>query len=356
MQDDSGRRTRCVTFAASPAPLSVSDRSAGAGLRDIWDVNSQLQVDLNLRVDWNRRASGIVPSPRLAIRWALDPAHHTVVKASVARFVGLAPLGALAFPQFPSRVDQKFNPVSGALISTSTFQMGSATLDLPRADGLSVEIEHEVQPGLDLQAGYRVRRGSHLPTVNVPVGGGTVLLTSSGESLYQEFSISARKVWSADTTAFISYVHSVGRSDFNDFGSLFVNLDTPFLEPAGRVTTASQVPDRLRAWATTELPGQVVVSPSIDWRTGFPYSVVDAYRQFVNAPNSQRFPTHFALDLTVFKTFGVMGRKLDLGVQFFNLTGHDNPRDVISVVSSSRFGELTNNPGRTFGGYMQIRW
>ena len=46
----------------------------------------------------------------------------------------------------------------------------------------------------------------------------------------------------------------------------------------------------------------------------------------------------------------------DLGVQFFNLTAHDNPRDVIAVSSSSRFGELTNNPGRTLGGYMQIRW
>jgi hypothetical protein len=27
---------------------------------------------------------------------------------------------------------------------------------------------------------------------------------------------------------------------------------------------------------------------------------------------------------------------------------------VISVVQSSRYGELTNNPGLTFGGYMQI--
>jgi hypothetical protein len=47
---------------------------------------------------------------------------------------------------------------------------------------------------------------------------------------------------------------------------------------------------------------------------------------------------------------------MDLGLQVFNLTDHFNPRDVISVVQSSRYGELTNNPGITFGGYMQIRW
>jgi hypothetical protein len=47
---------------------------------------------------------------------------------------------------------------------------------------------------------------------------------------------------------------------------------------------------------------------------------------------------------------------MDLGLQVFNLTNHFNPRDVISVIDSPRFGELTNNPGITFGGYMQVRW
>ena len=120
--------------------------------------------------------------------------------------------------------------------------------------------------------------------------------------------------------------------------------------------TQSDVPDRLRAWATFGLPRRVVVSPSVDWRTGFPYSDQDLYRHYVGEPNSARFPTYFAVDLTAFKTFDLFGRKMDLGLQVFNLTDHFNPRDVISVVQSSRYGELTNNPGITFGGYMQIRW
>ena len=62
---------------------------------------------------------------------------------------------------------------------------------------------------------------------------------------------------------------------------------------------------------------------------------------------------YFAVDLTAFKTVDVFSRKMDLGVQVFNLTNHFNPRDAISVVDSPRFGELTNNPGVTFGGYMQ---
>ena len=38
---------------------------------------------------------------------------------------------------------------------------------------------------------------------------------------------------------------------------------------------AASVPDRLRAWATLSLPFRVVVSPAVDWRTGFPYSLQD---------------------------------------------------------------------------------
>lgn len=59
--------------------------------------------------------------------------------------------------------------------------------------------------------------------------------------------------------------------------------------------------------------------------------------------------TVIAVDLTTFKTFDVQERKMDLGLQVFNLTGHYNPRDVIAVVQSRRFGEFTNNPGITFG-------
>jgi hypothetical protein len=59
------------------------------------------------------------------------------------------------------------------------------------------------------------------------------------------------------------------------------------------------------------LPRRVVVSPSVDWRTGFPYSNQDQYRHYVGEPNSERFPTHFAVDLTAFKTFDLFGRKMD---------------------------------------------
>jgi hypothetical protein len=143
----------------------------------------------------------------------------------------------------------------------------------------------------------------------------------------------------------------------NDFGSMFTNLDAPLLEPNDTESPGiAEVPHRLRAWSTFTLPRRVVISPAVDWRSGFPYSVQDMARHYVGGFNTERLPVHFAIDLTAFKTVDVFTRKMDLGIQVFNLTNHFNPRDVISVVDSPRFRELTNNPGVTFGGYMQVRW
>ena len=98
------------------------------------------------------------------------------------------------------------------------------------------------------------------------------------------------------------------------------------------------------------------MSPSVEWRTGFPYSSLDAYQHYAGPPNSQRFPNSFSTDVTVFKTFDLFHSKADLGLQIFNITSHFNPRDVISVVDSPRYQEFSSSFGITFGGYMQVRW
>jgi hypothetical protein len=152
-------------------------------------------------------------------------------------------------------------------------------------------------------------------------------------------------------------VRAASRVEANDFGSMFTNLDAPLLEPNDSASPGiADVPHRLRAWSTFTLPRRVVISPAVDWRSGFPYSVQDIYRHYVGGFNTERLPVHFAVDLTAFKTVDVFTRKMDLGLQVFNLTNHFNPRDAISVVDSPRFRELTNNTGVTLGGYMQVRW
>ena len=128
------------------------------------------------------------------------------------------------------------------------------------------------------------------------------------------------------------------------------------IEPGGRAPTPADVPHRLRAWSTVSLPMRIVVSPAVDWRTGFPWSALTVYQHYAESPNSQRYPAYFAIDVTAFKTFDLFQHEMDLGLQFFNVTGNSNPRDVVQVVDSPNYRQYAQTYGIVLAGYMQIRW
>ena len=357
IEDDLGRLTRSIDFVRLPAQIGAHDFRGGGGVRDLWDVTSRLQLDLDLRLDAYQGESGVTPSPRFGVRYLLDEDGRTTLKASAGRFVVRPPLGAHVFNQFPSRLDRSWVASTGDLQSEHVYRFVGRMLRLPRSDGITLEIERKLRPGLDAQASVRVRKSTDLPTVMVGSEGGDAVLASTGDSVYREAQISIRQEWRPDVQLFVSYVYATSRVESNDFGSMFTNLDTPLLEPNDTASPAiADVPHRLRAWSTFGLPYSFVISPAVEWRNGFPYSVQDMYRHYVGGFNTERLPVYFAVDLTAFKTVDVFSKKMDLGIQVFNLTNHFNPRDVISVIGSPRFREMTNNLGVTFGGYMQVRW
>jgi hypothetical protein len=353
--DADGRLARLIQFG-STGSLGVSEIHGGVGVRDLWDVDKRLQLDLGIRLDGGGSSDTAVPGPRIGARYLLDDAGRTTVRGSAGRYVGRVPLAAAAFGQFPSRTTTTFDMSNGTPIHTVQYRPSVSPLPLPRADAVALELEHRFTPSLEAQAAVRERHGSQLPTVDVPSTGGLALLAGTGESQYYELQLSVRKTWPDDNQIFLSYVRSSSVGDYNDFGSMFTNLDAPLFEPGAPAPTAADVPHRFRGWGTFSLPRNAVVSPAIEWRSGFPYSVRNVFQHIMGDPNRERFPAYFSVDVTAFKTFDVLGRKMDLGLQLFNLTSHDNPRDVISVVDSPRYQEFANSFGITLAGYMQVRW
>jgi len=352
--DPSGAKVRSVEFGGA-GRLDPAEFNWGVGARDLWDLSERLQLDLGVRVDSGWHQSSVV-GPRFGLRFLVDEAGRTTVRASVGRYAGRIPLGARAYGRFASRRDSFFDPASGAMIASFVYSPVMGPLPQPRADAVAVEVEHRLTPTLEIQVGARRRLGSKLPTVHVPDEGGPTPIIGNGTSDYQEVQLVLRKIWANQSQVFVSYVRASSMGESNDFGTIYRNLDTPLLDRNAMAATSSDVPHRLRGWATFSLPRRIVLSPAVDWRTGFPYSALDVYQRYILEPNTQRFPNYFSTDLTTFKTFDIFSREMDLGLQIFNLTAHENPRDVVAVVASPRYGQFSASFGVTFAGYMQIRW
>ena len=354
VQDDNGRVVRTIAFGAA-SDLHASDRRGALLARDVWQVNARTQVDAGVRFD-QRRQGGSAFSGRTGVRYALDEAGVTVIKAGYGGFVGTMPLGVPAFASYPSRVDRRFDPETGDMTCQIELQPAVGLLRQPRARVATVTLERQFPRAIDLQVVVTGRNSSNLATLRVPTESGPLQVESTGTADYREAQFSLRRVWSGDQQVFLSYVRSNGRGEINDFTSLFGFVDAPLLQPGARARLSSEAKNRILAWGTINLPRRIVLSPVTEWRSGFPYSIVDHQYVYSETPNSRSFPAFWSVDLVAYKTVTVKKRSADLGVQIFNLTNHKNPRDVYSVTNAPHFGQFTNSVGTILRGYMLVKW
>jgi hypothetical protein len=113
------------------------------------------------------------------------------------------------------------------------------------------------------------------------------------------------------------------------------------------------VPNRLLFWGDFGLPFDTVATPVLDWRSGFPYSLLNEEQNYVGPRGAGgRFPNFLTLDLQVTKGLRIpfRGKKYKgrVGFTVFNLTDHWNPRDVQNNLASPQFGSFYNSPGISF--------
>jgi hypothetical protein len=137
------------------------------------------------------------------------------------------------------------------------------------------------------------------------------------------------------------------QGNLNDFVSLFGDLRDPIIRADEYSRQPFDVPNRFLAWGMLNLPRGFVVAPTVEYRTGFPYTVIDQEQRVVGTRNEGgRFPSLFTLDLAVTKDVQITKtKKVRLGVQTFNLTNHFNPRDVQNNADATAYGQFANSAG-----------
>jgi hypothetical protein len=145
-------------------------------------------------------------------------------------------------------------------------------------------VDHEVSPRLLLRLGYEersTRRDFVLEPAPENLNSGRLLLLNSGRSRYRELQAVARFRFQEGRNVFLSYVRSQARGNLYDFNYYFGNLKQAVIRPDEHGRLPFDVPNQMLFRGEFALPFDVTPTPVVDWRTGFPFSIVNEQQDFV---------------------------------------------------------------------------
>lgn len=335
------------------ANFSVDQNETAWFIGDKWTVSNRLTFDMGLRFDRDSITNSVNTAPRAGFVLALTKDSKTLLKGGAGLFYDRVPLNLSAFPHLPSRTVLALDPLGGILSSTAYSNVIPNGLQNPRSEVWNVEVDREVIHNLLVRVGYQQRNTVH-EFVLTPVSFASTSILSlfnGGSDFYREIQVTGRYQIGRSTLN-ASYTHSKAFGDLNDFNQFFGNDPQAVIQPNQRGRLNFDAPNRVLAWGEIAAPWKFTVAPVIDIHTGFPYSTINQFREFVGPRNQLRYPRFVSADLQVLREIRlpVKEKHARVGFGVYNLFNRFNPRDVQNDVDSLRSGQFFNGIGRTFHG------
>jgi hypothetical protein len=354
------------------ARLSATDNETALFVQDHWIFDEHLALDAGLRFSTQNIGEPAAFAPRFGIVYSPGSRGKTIFRGGVGVFYSRVPLLAGDFISNPTRTVTCFDPTCATIGTPITYQnayiqtkengqqvvpTNHRLASTPYNLTWNLEMDQEIYPHLVVRASYLFSRTFNEFTIdplNLTGQPPSLLLSNTGGSRYHEFETTLRYRPSEKLDINFSYVNSLARGDLNTLTTIYVPFEQPVIRPNRFGTLPSNVPNRFITWGRFAIPWEMTASPVLDIHTGFPYSAVDVFQNYVGTPNGQRMPAFASLDLKMTKDFRfpivpwVRNHKLRLEFTIYNLTDHTNPRDVINNIASSRYGEFLGNQHRFY--------
>jgi hypothetical protein len=350
----SGTAIESITFTGGTSP-SVDQHEAAAFVSDNWTPSSRITANLGARLDHDTITDQTHASPRAGFRLALTGDNKTVLKGGAGIFYDRVPLMIATFGSLPGRTVSLLDQQGNVTSAMSYVNRVAGNLQNPRSYAWNVALTRQVLQSLVLQVAYENRQTTRDFVVSpvATASSGVVYLTNEGKQSYRELQVSARYLLHNHVLN-ASYVHSKAYGDLNDFFQFFGNVPKPVIQTDGQGRVPYDAPNRFLAWGEIHAPWKLTVLPVFDTHTGFPYSVQDAYREYVGPRNTKRFPWFSSTDLQVIRPLSIPFRDRHIharaGFTVFNVFNHSNPRDVQSIADSPRYGQFFNHAWREYRG------
>jgi Carboxypeptidase regulatory-like domain len=319
--------------------------------QDRWRVNSRLTFELGMRTDRDAIVERINYSPRAGVAIGVVSDGRAILRGGFGKFVQRTPFNIEAFPTYEQRTVTRFGVDGSPIVSPITYaNILDGDLHTPEAFVGNVEWDQRFGRRLLLKLEFLRRQGSHeyILTPDFPLK--EIRLASNGESHYREFEATTRYLGGERRDMTFSYVWARGTADLNDYDQFYGNIRNPILRANQVSLTSTDVRHRLIVRGTWGLPGSWDFSPLLEVRSGFPWSAVNEFQDFVGTRNlTGRLPSLHNLDFTLARPWRVKGRRFRAGLKLYNIFGASAERDVQANTTAPDYGSFYNPIERSIG-------
>jgi hypothetical protein len=368
--DNNNDVLRYVTFAGNPFE-SRKNFEGAQYVQDHWNLGEGVSVEGGLRTEWNEIVRALEVAPRIAAVWAPKFLLDTKFSAGWGVYYDSINLSTVAPQQDQVSLSTFYLPggVVEGPVQTS-FQVYDRLLKVPYYQNASATVERKLPHSYYLKAGYTRRMGDRgfafQPTMPLTDSsfyqGVTYQLGNSRRERYDAVDIALRHTFAGKFEWFAGYTRSSARSN----EAVAYSLENPIFAPQGPGPVPWDAPNRFHVWGWAPLPNRILprvlqfltrnttVGYLAEYRTGFPFSVVNEQGFMVGAPDSSRFPNYFNINLTLERRFTAIHYLWAWRFGFINLTDNANPNVVNNVLGSPQY--LTYGRGQVRAFNVRLRF
>jgi len=360
--DSDGNLERYVTFVGNPFERRKNFEGA-AYVQDHWTPRDGLSFEAGVRVEWNEIVRDLELAPRFSVAWSPSSLGQTKFSAGWGVYYDAISLQTVSQQQDQSSLATFYLPggvVEGPV--ATTFQVIDHLLTTPYYRTASFNVERRLPGDIYAKAGYTRRSGAHglafEPTV--PESGAmfyqsaNYLLLSNRRDQYDGVEISFKRTFAKQFEWSVGYTRSRTRTN----SAVDYSLENPLfaLQAPGPLPWDS--PNRVRLWGWAPLPRRFLpqrlqfltrnttAALLMEYRTGFPFNVVDQGGFLVGQPLSTRYPCYFTANLALERKFRAIHYLWAWRVGADNLTDSRNPNQVENVLGTPQFLTFYRGPTR----------
>jgi hypothetical protein len=332
-----------IEFGA-PTEQRVAGTELSVFAQDRWRMTPRVTLEFGIRLDRDPVVERMNSSPRAGVAISVLPEGRGIVRGGAGKFVQRTPLNVDAFASFEPRVVTRFDSDGTPIGAPVMFvNRTDGALRTPEAYVGSLEWDQRFGRRVLLKLAWLARRGEHEYILSPDPASATLQLSSTGRSHYKELEVTTRYLGGERRDLTLSYVWARGTADLNTYDQFYGSLRNPIVRPNEHAFIPTDVRHRLLLRGTIGLPGQWDVSPVLELRSGFPWSAVDEYQDFVG-PRQQagRLPAVHTLDLSIVRPWRVWKYRFRAGVKLYNVLNSSAARDIQTNVASPDFGRAFN--------------